>query len=90
MPATNPVREALTSGRFSYMVELVAGAKTTEEQLVETAAAAGAGSRACSRQRDQLRGWFGRAEPDPHRHRRGDASARADPNIHLTCVGATG
>ena len=38
MAAANPLREALTAGRFSYMVEVVASASMTEEKLGEIAA----------------------------------------------------
>ena len=35
MSSPNPIREALSIGRFSYIVELVASAKTSEERLHE-------------------------------------------------------
>ena len=37
--ATNPIREALKSGKFFYMVEMVASANAREAQLMETASA---------------------------------------------------
>src|SRR5580658_9775555 len=37
MTSPNPIREAFSAGRFSYFVELVASAKTTEEKLQEMA-----------------------------------------------------
>jgi methylenetetrahydrofolate reductase (NADPH) len=85
MAAVNPIREALTAGRFSYMVELVAGAKTTEEQLVETAAAfmqvpgvlAGSGTSFAG----------GSAGHDPVRIGSMMQARGLTPNIHLTCVG---
>jgi hypothetical protein len=37
MPAVNPVREALSSGRFCYMVKLVASRLTREAKLMQVA-----------------------------------------------------
>ena len=38
MASVNPLRDAITSGRFCYMVEMVASASMTEEKLGEIAA----------------------------------------------------
>ena len=40
MPSVNPVREALTSGRFCYIVELVASALTREAKLMDSGVSA--------------------------------------------------
>ena len=37
MASVNPLREALTTGRFCYMVEMVASASMAEEKLGEPA-----------------------------------------------------
>ncbi len=83
----NPIREALASGRFSYFVELVASAKTTEERLQEMAAdlakvpgliAAGITSYA-----------GGSAGHDPVRVAELAKAQGLTPNVHLTCVNHT-
>jgi methylenetetrahydrofolate reductase (NADPH) len=83
MPS-NPIREALGSGRFSYLVELVASAKTTEEKLQEMASdlaqvpgliAAGVTSYA-----------GGSAGHDPIRIGEIVKDRGLTPNVHLTCV----
>src|SRR5438128_449070 len=85
MPAPNPVREALTAGRFTFMVELVASQLTREAILMKTAS-----------QLAQVPGLIaasitsyagGSLGHDPIRVA---AAARARglfPNVHLTCVG---
>ena len=37
MALANPIREAVTAGRFSYMVELVASQLSREAKLFQTA-----------------------------------------------------
>ncbi len=83
----NPIREALKGGRFSYFVELVASAKTTEEKLQEMAAelaqvpgliAAGVTSYA-----------GGSAGHDPIRIAELVKEKGLTPNVHLTCVNHT-
>src|ERR1700691_6652133 len=83
MPS-NPIREALGSGRFSYFVELVASAKTTEEKLQEMALdlakvpgliAVGVTSYA-----------GGSAGHDPIRIGEIVKEQGLTPNVHLTCV----
>jgi len=85
MTAINPIREALTSGRFSYMVELVAGAKTTEEQLVETAAGFMQVPGVLAGSVTSFAG--GSAGHDPVRIGSMMQARGLTPNIHLTCVG---
>lgn len=84
MPSANPVREALSAGRFSYLVELVASAKTTEEKLQEMAAelAAVPGLIAAG-----VTSWAGgSAGHDPIRVGELTKSQGLTPNVHLTCV----
>src|ERR1700689_5885080 len=80
----NPIKEALTSGRFSYIVELVASAKTPEAKIFQTGAdlaripgviAAGVTSYA-----------GGSAGHDPVRIGTGVRARGLTPNVHLTCV----
>jgi methylenetetrahydrofolate reductase (NADPH) len=84
VPSPNPIREALSSRRFSYIVELVASAKTTEEKLQEMASelaqvpgliAAGVTSYA-----------GGSAGHDPIRIGEIVKERGLTPNVHLTCV----
>jgi methylenetetrahydrofolate reductase (NADPH) len=84
MPPPNPIRDAFSSGRFSYFVELVASAKTNEERLQEIAGeltqvpgviAAGITSYA-----------GGSAGLDPIRVGAGVRARGLAPNVHLTCV----
>lgn len=84
MTSPNPIREAFGAGRFSYIVELVASAKTTEEKLQEMASelaqvpgliAAGVTSYA-----------GGSAGHDPIRIGEIVKEQGLTPNVHLTCV----
>lgn len=84
MPSPNPIREALSAGRFSYIVELVASAKTPEERLHEIGGelaqvpgviAAGITSYA-----------GGSTGHDPIRIGTGVRAHGLTPNVHLTCV----
>src|SRR5579863_8701553 len=87
MSAANPLREALTAGRFCYMVELVASASMTEEKLGEIAAGiagipevVGAG----------ITSWAGgSAGHDPVRVAAIAKERGLNPNVHLTCVSKT-
>jgi methylenetetrahydrofolate reductase (NADPH) len=85
MSAVNPVREALASGRFSYMVELVAGAKTTEYQLVEIAAGFLQVPGVVAGSVTSFAG--GSAGHDPVRISAAMQARGLTPNVHLTCVG---
>ncbi len=84
MTVQNPLREAITSGRFFYMVELVASARLTEEKLMEMAEALGkvpgivAGG---------VTSWAGgNAGHDPIQIAKGIKERGLTPNVHLTCV----
>ena len=87
MSAANPLRDALTAGRFCYMVELVASASMTEEKLGEIAAGiagipevVGAG----------ITSWAGgSAGHDPVRVAAIAKARGLNPNVHLTCVSKT-
>src|SRR6201999_3609312 len=84
MSAPNPLREAVTSGTFSYMVELVASATAPESKVFEAASeltpipgvvAAGITSYA-----------GGSAGHDPIRIGNGVRGVGLTPNVHITCV----
>jgi len=84
MAASNPLREALTSGRFCYVVELVASAMTREARVLEAAS-----------QLAQLPGVVagsitsyagGAMGRDPIRVGTAVRARGLTPNIHLTCV----
>src|SRR6476661_1122520 len=85
MAALNPVREALTSGRFCFMVELVASRLTREAKLFHAAS-----------QLAQVPGLVagsvtsyagGALGHDPIRVGTAARARGLTPNIHLTCVG---
>lgn len=84
MVASNPLREALTSGRFCYVVELVASAMTREARVLEAASQLAqvpgvvAGSIT-----SYAGGAMGR---DPIRVGTAVRARGLVPNIHLTCV----
>src|SRR6202522_3104666 len=84
MASANPLRDALGSGRFCYMVEMVASASMTEERLGEIAAGiaqipevVGAGITSYA---------GGSAGHDPIRVAEGAREQGLNPNVHLTCV----
>jgi len=85
MAAMNPVREALTSGTFTYMVELVASAKTAEDQVVEMAAGFMQIPEIAAGSVTSFAG--GSAGHDPIRIGSAMHARGLTPNIHLTCVG---
>jgi methylenetetrahydrofolate reductase (NADPH) len=85
MSAPNPVREALTSGQFCFMVELVASRLTREAKLFHAAS-----------QLAQVPGLVagsvtsyagGALGHDPIRVGTAVRARGLTPNIHLTCVG---
>ena len=84
MAAVNPLRDAITSGNFCYMVEMVASASMTEEKLGDIAAGiagipevVGAG----------ITSWAGgSAGHDPVRVAEIAKNRGLTPNVHLTCV----
>jgi methylenetetrahydrofolate reductase (NADPH) len=82
--AHNPIREALASGTFCYMVELVASQKTPEARLFEAASElaqvpglVGAGITSYA---------GGSAGHDPIRVGAAVRARGLTPNVHLTCV----
>jgi methylenetetrahydrofolate reductase (NADPH) len=85
MPSPNSIREALSSGRFCYMVELVASQLTREAKLLEVATrlaqvpgVVGAG----------ITSYAGGAMGhDPIRVGTAAKARGLTPNIHITCVG---
>lgn len=84
MASPNPIREAVTSGRFSCVVELVASAKTPEAKIFQTGAdlarvpgVVGAGVTSYA---------GGSAGHDPIRIATGVRSRGLTPNVHITCV----
>lgn len=80
----NPLRDALTAGRFCYVVELVASALTREARLLETASGL---ARIPAVVAGSVTSYAGGAMG--HDPLRVAAAARArglTPNIHLTCV----
>ncbi len=87
MAQPNPLRDALASGRFCYMVEVVASASMTEEKLGDIAAGiagipevVGAG----------ITSWAGgSAGHDPVRVAAIAKERGLTPNVHLTCVSKT-
>jgi methylenetetrahydrofolate reductase (NADPH) len=85
MAAMNPVREALTAGTFTYMVELVASAKTAEDQVVEMAAGFMQIPEIAAGSVTSFAG--GSAGHDPIRIGSAMHARGLTPNIHLTCVG---
>jgi 5,10-methylenetetrahydrofolate reductase len=85
MAKPNPVREALTAGRYCYMLELVAGAKTTEEHLLELAEGFMQVPGVVAGSVTSFAG--GSAGHDPVRVGAVMQARGLTPNIHLTCVG---
>lgn len=84
MASANSLRAAIASGRFSYMVEVVATASMTEERLFEIASGlaqipeiVGAGITSYA---------GGGAGHDPLRVAAGAHQRGLTPNVHLTCV----
>src|SRR5579863_4343280 len=84
MQSPNPIREALTSGRFSCIVELVASARTPEAKIFQSGSdlaripgvvAAGITSYA-----------GGSLGHDPVRVGTGVRARGLTPNVHITCV----
>jgi methylenetetrahydrofolate reductase (NADPH) len=81
---TNPLREALATGRFCYVVELVASALTREARLLEAASGL---ARIPAVVAGSITSYAGGAMG--HDPLRVAAAARARglaPNVHLTCV----
>jgi methylenetetrahydrofolate reductase (NADPH) len=77
------IRETLASGQFTYMVELVASAKTTEEKLAEMGAAL-SGIPVIAGSVTSFAG--GSAGHDPVTIAKIIKPQGLTPNVHLTCV----
>jgi methylenetetrahydrofolate reductase (NADPH) len=84
MAAPNPVREALTSGRFCYMVELVASRLTREAKLMQVASQLAQVPGVVAGSVTSYAG--GAMGHDPIRVGTGAKARGLVPNIHLTCV----
>jgi methylenetetrahydrofolate reductase (NADPH) len=84
MPAGNPLREALTAGKFCYVVELVASRLTREARLLEVASnLAQVPGVVAGSITSYAGGAMGR---DPIRVGTAARARGLVPNIHLTCV----
>src|SRR5580704_8752873 len=84
MPAGNPLREALTAGKFCYVVELVASRLTREARLLEVASnLAQVPGVVAGSITSYAGGAMGR---DPIRVGPAARARGLVPNIHLTCV----
>jgi methylenetetrahydrofolate reductase (NADPH) len=84
MPAPNPIREALASKRFCFMVELVASAKATEAKLLEIASDLAQIPEVVAGGITSYAG--GGLGHDPIRLGTAARARGLVPNIHLTCV----
>jgi len=84
MPSVNPVREALTTGRFCYMVELVASALTREAKLMHVASELAQIPNLVAGSITSYAG--GAMGHDPIRVGTAARARGLVPNIHLTCV----
>src|SRR5580700_8053273 len=84
MPSVNPVREALSSGRFCYMVELVASALTREAKLMHVASELAQIPNVVAGSITSYAG--GAMGHDPIRVGTAARARGLVPNIHLTCV----
>jgi methylenetetrahydrofolate reductase (NADPH) len=84
MVAENPLREALSSGRFCYVVELVASRLTREARLLEVASEL---ARVPGVVAGSITSYAGGAMGrDPIRVGTAARARGLVPNIHLTCV----
>jgi methylenetetrahydrofolate reductase (NADPH) len=83
----NPLREALTAGRFCYVVELVASRLTREARLLEVASKLAQVPGVVAGSITSYAG--GALGHDPVRVGTAARARGLTPNIHLTCVGRT-
>ncbi len=84
MPQPNPLRDALESGRFCYVVELVASRLTRESRLLEVASQL---ARVPGVVAGSITSYAGGAiGHDPIRVGTAARARGLTPNIHLTCV----
>lgn len=84
MASVNPVREAITSGKFCYMVELVASRLTREARLFEAASRLASVPGVIAGSITSYAG--GSMGHDPIRVGTAARARGLTPNIHLTCV----
>jgi methylenetetrahydrofolate reductase (NADPH) len=84
MPAANPLREALTSGRFCYVVELVASRLTREARLLDVASQLAQVPGVIAGSITSYAG--GAMGHDPIRVGTAARARGLTPNIHVTCV----
>jgi methylenetetrahydrofolate reductase (NADPH) len=84
MAAPNPLREAHASGKFCYMVELVASARTPEEKLFDAAEQLAAIPGVVAGGITSYAG--GSAGLDPIYVGKGVRARGLTPNVHITCV----
>jgi len=84
MAAVNPLREALTSGKFCYVVELVASRLTREARLLEVASQLAMVPGVVAGSITSYAG--GALGHDPLRVGTAARARGLSPNIHLTCV----
>jgi methylenetetrahydrofolate reductase (NADPH) len=82
--SSNPIREALTSGRFCYMVELVASRLTREAKLLQAASQLARVPGVVAASVTSYAG--GSMGHDPIRVGTAARARGLTPNIHLTCV----
>src|ERR1700690_772552 len=82
--SSNPVREALTSGRFCYMVELVASRLTREAKLFQAASDLARVPGVVAGSITSYAG--GSLGHDPIRVGTAARARGLTPNIHITCV----
>jgi methylenetetrahydrofolate reductase (NADPH) len=80
----NPLRDALTTGRFCYMVEMVASASMEESKLWEIASGVAQIPEVVGAGITSYAG--GSAGHDPIRVAEGAREQGLNPNVHLTCV----
>src|SRR2546422_1097213 len=84
MPSSNPVREAFASGRFCYVVELVASRLTREAKLLQVASAL---ARVPGVVAGSITSYAGGAMGhDPIRVGTAARARGLTPNVHVTCV----
>ncbi len=84
MPSPNPIREALSSGQFSYMVELVASRLTREAKLFQAASDLARVPGVVAGSITSYAG--GSLGHDPIRVGTAARARGLTPNIHITCV----
>jgi len=84
MAATNPLREALTGGKFCYVVELVASRLTREAKLLEVASQLATLPGVVAGSITSYAG--GAMGHDPIRVGTAARARGLVPNIHITCV----